>query len=214
MILARLEKLQGLRLQGIELILVDGGSTDNTLELAQGLVDRVVGSSRGRAVQMNAGAAAAQGEYLVFLHLDTGLPAGFVEHLKSWRQSREAWGFFRVKLSGKSPCFRIIEWAMNWRSRISRIGTGDQVIFIRSDFFKRLGGYANIPLMEDVELCKRLRKLSAPCIVKDCVTTSSRRWEEQGVIRTVLLMWQLRLGYFLGVAPERLVKRYDKKTDD
>lgn len=207
-IVDQLTKLQPLRNEGFEIIVVDGGSEDNTRQLASSLADKVLVTEKGRAGQMNAGAAYARGEFLVFLHLDSTLPANMVECVDRWHVTAIAWGFFPVRLSGEHPVFRIIERAICLRSEYSRVATGDQVIFLRREFFSAQGGFAAIPLMEDVELCKRLRKVTNPEIEKQPVITSSRRWQENGIIRTVILMWRLRLGYFLGESPERLVKRY------
>lgn len=196
--------LQPLREQGVELILVDGGSQDSTCELASSFVDYVIKSAPGRGTQMNSGAAVARGEILLFLHADTILPPDFSPIMIS----EELWGFFPVKLSGSAWPFRVIEGAMNLRSKITKIATGDQVIFIRSEFFQSIGGFADIPLMEDVEICGRLRSVSRPVLMSGTVVTSSRRWEQQGIARTILRMWLLRLAFFFGACPHRLVQRY------
>jgi rSAM/selenodomain-associated transferase 2 len=190
-----------------EIIVVDGGSHDDTVILAENLADRVIISpQKGRAFQMNAGAALAQGDTLLFLHSDTCLPNHFTHF--DFIKNEKKWGFFRVRLSGTQWQFRIIETMMNLRSQFTAIATGDQGIFIKRQFFEDLKGFAEIPLMEDVELCKRLRKYASPLIVKETVTTSSRRWEQHGIVKTILLMWRLRLDYFFGVSPSVLVKRY------
>ncbi len=208
-IAARLEGLQGLRAEGGELIVVDGGSDDATVERAGPLADLVLVADRGRARQMNAGAAVASGRLLLFLHADTQLPADFLSRLRAFlHEPGHAWGRFDVRLSGEAGMFRLIERMMNWRSRLTGIATGDQAIFARREVFEQLAGFADIPLMEDVELCSRLRRLSRPCCLSPPVITSSRRWEEQGIWRTIFLMWRLRLAYFLGVSPERLVMSY------
>jgi rSAM/selenodomain-associated transferase 2 len=196
--------LQPLRKMGVEVIISDGGSTDQTRGIAEPYVDQVFQSEPGRARQMNAGAALANGTHLLFLHADTFLPPDF--SVTSLRDAQ--WGFFSVNLSGSLWQLRIIERAMNLRSRITRIGTGDQAIFVRSELFHTLGGFADIPLMEDVELCGRLKAVCPPSLGRNCVMTSSRRWERQGVTRTVLQMWCLRLAYFLGVSPNRLMHQY------
>lgn len=195
--------LQPLRQKGVEIILVDGGSSDQTCELAAPYVDQLFHSERGRARQMNAGAALASGTYCLFLHADTKLPSNF-----SMPCGNVQWGFFSVKFSGAKWPLRIIEWCMNTRSRVSGIATGDQVIFVRGDIFRRLGGYAEIPLMEDIDLCRRLKGISPPILGKGVVTTSSRRWEQRGIVRTVLTMWSLRLAYFMGVSPQYLARQY------
>jgi hypothetical protein len=152
---------------------------------------------------MNSGAKHASGQYFLFLHADTYLPSGV-----SLPGDDVEWGFFPVKLSGVKWPFRVIEWSMNTRSRISGIGTGDQAIFVREEVFHRLGGYADIPLMEDIDLCRRLKAICPPVLGEYFVETSSRRWEQGGVVRTVLKMWYLRLAYFMGVSPQRLVRQY------
>lgn len=199
-----LKNLQSLRERGVEVIVSDGGSTDGTRELAILHADHVIDSDPGRALQMNTGALQANGEFLLFLHSDTSLPTEFSQ---AWLTGL-VWGFFPVKLSGNAWQFRLIERAINLRSRLSGIGTGDQALFIRRTLFESIGGFANIPLMEDVELCRRLKADSGPVIQKDPVTTSSRRWEQRGIIRTVMQMWRLRLAYFLGASPSNLVKQY------
>lgn len=200
-----LSHLQSMRNFGVEVIVSDGGSDDQTLETAKPFVDELVCSEPGRARQMNAGAAAANGQCLLFLHADTKMPSGF--SLVSLGKAQ--WGFFPVKLSGSAWPFRIIETAMNLRSRTTGIGTGDQAMFIRSELFHRVGGFADIPLMEDVEFCRRLKVICRPTLAKGFVVTSSRRWEQQGVCRTVLKMWRLRLAYFLGASPHNLVQQYN-----
>lgn len=204
-----LRRLQPLRQNGHEVIVVDGGSTDNTMKIASYYADRIIAHTRGRALQMNAGAAAASGDLFLFLHADTRLPALIDHLLQSIAVSNEEfWGFFQVRLSGKPVLFRIIEFFMNRRSRISKIGTGDQALFVTRNLFRQINGYDEIPLMEDIAFCRKLKKLSNPIIINMPVLTSSRKWEAQGVLSTVLLMWRLRLAYFLGVNPSLLVKKY------
>lgn len=187
-----------------EIIVVDGGSEDATLALATPYVDHAITATKGRAKQMNAGAKLATNDCLLFLHIDTLLPDQAFNFLTTPVQ----WGFYKVKLSGRSWCFRVIEKMMVWRSSLTRIATGDQCIFVNNELFTSIDGYADIPLMEDVELCKRLRKIAQPIITHTSVTTSSRRWERKGILRTVWLMWCLRAQYFLGVSPDVLVKKY------
>jgi len=201
-------ELQGYRDAGHEVILVDGGSSDATLLQAQGQVDRIVQSGRGRARQMNVGAEQAQGDVLLFLHADTHLPANADELIRKALEAGRVWGRFDVRLSGEAWALRIIETLMNWRSRFTGIATGDQAMFVLREAFSHLGGFAEIPLMEDIELSQRLKKISAPVCLHARVITSSRRWETQGILHTVLLMWGLRLAWFLGVSPARLHRIY------
>lgn len=207
---ALLADLAPLRAAGHEVILVDGGSSDGTVERASGQVDRSIVGPRGRARQMNAGAAAATGEVLWFLHADTRLPAAAAARsvLEAVSGGRP-WGRFDVRLSGRQPLLRLVERAMNLRSCVSRIATGDQGIFVARQLFDLCGGFPDIPLMEDVALSRTLRRHARPaCLHQPRLQTSSRRWERDGVLRTVFLMWRLRLAYALGVAPERLARLY------
>lgn len=190
-----------------ELIVVDGGSSDATVPLATPLCDQLLLSEPGRAAQMNLGGNAAGGDYLAFLHADSfpGVGAG---ELSDSLARGTYWGFCRVRLSGRRRAFRVIEWFMNQRSRLTRVATGDQMLFVQREVFQRNGGFEPIPLMEDIAYCKQLRRLSRPKIIREPVTTSSRRWEEGGVTRTVLRMWLLRLAYFLGASPSYLWRHY------
>ena len=190
-----------------ELILVDGGSTDASVAIATPLVDRVLQPGRGRAGQMNAGAALAEGQYLLFLHCDTRLSMSAGEFVAELADA-PGWGFCRVALSGGDWRLRIVEAAMNLRSQLSHVATGDQCLFVERSLWAQTGGFADIPLMEDIEICKRLRRIRRPHIIAARVTTSSRRWEQRGVFSTVLLMWRLRLAFWLGVPAARLVKKY------
>jgi rSAM/selenodomain-associated transferase 2 len=207
----KLPTMQWVRETGHELIVVDGGSIDDSFGVAQKYADTAITSSRGRAAQMNAGASIASGEVLLFLHVDTVLPADGIKDILascSNDKGKRTWGRFDVRLSGSHFMFRVIETLMNFRSRISGIATGDQAIFINKDLFERVGGYKEIPLMEDVEISRRLKKNSRPVCIKDRVITSSRRWETSGICRTVFLMWRLRLSYWLGADPLQLEKQY------
>lgn len=204
-----LGRLQPLRQDAIaEIILVDGGSSDATLSIARPIVDHLLQTEPGRALQMNRGAQVAQGEWLLFLHADTQLPEDFQTLMFSQIQASSCWGRFDLRLSGGHRLFRVIERMINLRSRLSGIATGDQAIFVRAETFRRVGGYSAIPLMEDVDLSQRLKPLGFPVCIKRPAVTSSRRWEQRGILATVCLMWKLRLLYFLGVSPERLVEQY------
>ncbi|BFM16604.1 hypothetical protein R50073_27870 [Maricurvus nonylphenolicus] len=211
-LLAYLKPLQLWRQQGVELIVVDGGSDDDTLALAKDHADKAFVAERGRARQMNAGAKRAAGHYLLFLHADTRLPQAEVDEVlgsfESLKQRDVAWGFFPVRLSSRRWPFRVIECAISWRSRLTSVATGDQAIFVERSVWDQLGGFSDIPLMEDVEISKRLRQRSAPKVMSVPVETDSRRWESRGVVRTVLLMWSLRLLYFIGFKPQRLAPWY------
>lgn len=202
-----LGRMQGARARGHEVIVVDGGSGDATSALAQALADRVIEAPRGRAAQMNAGAAIARGEGLLFVHADTQLPEGADSQVIA-ALGQGPWGRFDVRIAGRHRLLRVVAWMMNLRSRLSGIATGDQAIFVRRPVFDALGGYAAIPLMEDIEFSLRLRRLAWPRCLRDRVETSGRRWESRGILRTVALMWRLRLAYRLGADPARLAERY------
>ena len=184
--------------------MVDGGSDDGTPQLAAGLCDRLLDAPRGRALQMNAGARAARGDALLFLHADTRLPPEADRAVLESLRSR-AWGRFDVRIEGRHPLLGVVGRLMNLRSRLTGIATGDQAIFVRRDAF---AGYPEIALMEDVALCKALKRRGPPACLRLRVTTSGRRWETRGVVRTILLMWRLRLAYALGADPARLAERY------
>lgn len=207
-----LAHLQPLRSAGHQLVVVDGGSSDDSFTIAEPLADLTLSSRAGRALQMNAGAAQADGDQLLFLHADTWLPELFSAWLSQLQtlqiNKTRRWGRFDVALSGSHWMFRVIERAINVRSRLTGIATGDQALFVSRELFQQLGGFAEIPLMEDVELCRRLRRMSAPLCIKQRVKTSSRRWEQGGIVRTILLMWELRLRFFLGASPTELAARY------
>ena len=202
-----LARLQYLRQQGHEVIVVDGGSHDNSLMLAQQAADKVIVSQPGRAIQMNSGAELATGDILLFLHADTILPEE-VERILSEIEGDTFWGRFDVRLSGRRFIFRIIEAMMNFRSRITSVATGDQAIFITTGLFEKVGGYPEIALMEDIAISKQLSGVARPVCVSNRVVTSSRRWEDRGIIRTILLMWKLRLYYFFGMSPQKISRMY------
>jgi len=201
---AALEALAPLRARGHQVIVVDGGSDDATTELAAPACDLVLSAPRGRAVQLNAGAHAAQAEALVFLHADTRLPERADEHIL--RALEEAcWGRFDVRIESRHPLLKIVGCAMNLRSRATGIATGDQAIFVRRDAFP---GFPEIALMEDIAFSRAMKRRGRPACLRERVSTSGRRWEARGVLRTILLMWRLRLLYALGVAPQRLAREY------
>jgi rSAM/selenodomain-associated transferase 2 len=204
-----LASLQELRRRGHEVIVVDGGSIDDTRELAAPLSDRCLVSERpGRAAQMNSGAAVAGGDVLLFLHADTRLPQDADALLREAGANADGWGRFDVVLSGRQPLLRMVEAAMNLRSRLTGIATGDQAMFVGRGLFHRAGGFPEIPLMEDISLSTALKRLSPPYCLKQTVITSSRRWEEQGILYTVLQMWMLRLRFFMGTPPATLAREY------
>jgi rSAM/selenodomain-associated transferase 2 len=208
-IAAALDALAHLRALGTEVIVVDGGSRDATVERAQLRADRVVLAARGRALQMNAGADRASGDVLLFLHADTRLPAEADRVvLNGLDQSRRVWGRFDVKIDGRSWLLPVVAWLMGLRSRLTGIATGDQAIFLRRDAFQAVGGFPAVALMEDIAICKRLKRLGRPLCLRACVTTSGRRWEKNGVLSTILLMWRLRFAYFLGADPKQLARQY------
>lgn len=204
-----LPALAGLRHAGHEVVVVDGGSDDETRECARPLADRVLVTGRGRAEQMNAGAAAATGDVLLFLHADSLLPAD-ADLAIAGALRESCWGRFDVRLWGREWSFRIIEMLMNLRSRLTGIATGDQAIFVERETFASVGGYPDIALMEDVALSRRLRAIARPACLRQRVITSTRRWRSNGIARTVLLMWRLRLAFALGADPRRLARRYER----
>jgi len=203
-----LNKLQCFRNKGHEVIVVDGGSNDNSLMLAQYGSDQVIVSKAGRALQMNNGANVATGDVFLFLHCDTFLPDDALNEIISNVQKENYWGHFDVRLSSNKFVFRIIERLMNLRSRLSSIATGDQAIFIERKLFNQVAGFPEIALMEDIAISRLLKKQSSATCLKQKVITSSRRWENNGVVATVLLMWKCRLLYFFGVSPDKLRQKY------
>ena len=209
-IVAALEAVAPVRARGAEIIVVDGGSADGTVALSRAHADRVVASARGRALQMNAGAALARGKVLLFLHADTRLPPDadrlIVEGLA---RSGRGWGRFDVTIDGRHPLLPLVAASMNARSRATGIATGDQAIFMTRTAFDAAGGFPEIALMEDIAFARRLKRLSPPLCLRARVTTSGRRWEARGVLCTIVLMWRLRLAYFFGASPDELARRYD-----
>lgn len=205
---SRLRALQPLRQRGATLVVVDGGSTDETLVIAQAHADLALVAPRGRGSQLNAGAAACAADILLFLHADTVLPAQAETLVQSASQDAAAWGRFDVRIDNPRTVFRCIERLMNWRSRWSGIATGDQAVFVRREVFERVGGFPDIPLMEDIALSRALKRIAPPACLRECVVTSARRWEQHGVWRTVWLMWRLRAAYFFGADPRALAVQY------
>lgn len=204
--------LQGLapfRERGAEIIVADGGSSDGTAALAAPHADRIITCPTGRALQMNVGASQASGDILLFLHADTRLPddadALIIDGLGS---SRRRWGRFDVAIEGKSRLLGVIARMMNWRSRITGISTGDQAIFVTRALFKQMGGYPEIPLMEDVAFTRTLKRHGKPLALNARVKTSGRRWEKHGVLQTMWLMWRLRFAYWRGADPDDLAALY------
>lgn len=204
-----------------ELVIVDGGSNDGSIEWLESFhVDetrdferiQVVKSAAGRARQMNEGAARATGTLLLFLHADTRLPSKFTELLPSPDAKTAVWGWFDVKLAVTQGRFslplRIIAFFMNQRARLTKVATGDQALFVERDLFERIGRFDALPLMEDVAISKKLRRCVLPHCISELVVSSGRRWEKHGVLKTVLLMWMLRFGYFIGISPLRLNRFY------
>jgi len=191
-------------LDDCEVILCDGGSQDDSLEIARRYPCRIVCSARGRATQMNQGAAVARGRHLLFLHADSILP----QNLDRLFPGDARWGHFRLRLDNAAFVYRMIEFAINLRSRVTRVAGGDQGLFFARDFFNGLGAFPPIPLMEDIAICKKARRKARPEIIEAAMHSSSRRWQNNGVVKTILLMWSLRLAYWLGVDPARLHRLY------
>lgn len=205
---ATLEALAPLQQRGVEVIVVDGGSDDGTVEQARRRATAVCTAPRGRARQMNAGAALARGDVLLFLHADTRLPPE-ADRLVAQAMAREAvWGRFDVTIQGQSALLPVVAALMNIRSRWTGIATGDQALFVKREVFQRLGGFPDQPLMEDIELSRRLCRLSRPACLRPKVTTSGRRWDTRGVWPTIFLMWRLRWRYWRGESAEQLARQY------
>ena len=204
-----LSNLQVLRQQGHEVIVVDGGSIDDTLSLVSPLCDQVCQSQQSRSIQMNCGAEIASGECFVFLHADTALPENVLESLSCINDIEGKWGRFDIRLSGRNMLFRVIESCMNNRSSFSGIVTGDQVMFIGEELFNRVGGYPEIALMEDIAISSLLNKFSKPIRIREKVMSSSRRWEKNGIVKTIIKMWVLRLLYLFHYDTNKLAKLYE-----
>jgi len=199
--------LQPLR-NDCEIIIADGDSIDNTRGLAEPLADKLIISAKGRAKQMNNGARHATGDVLIFLHADTSLPENALQLIQQKINRTRQWGRFDIQLSGNPFMLKVIAQMMNWRSRLTGIATGDQVIFVTRQAFNKAGQYPEINLMEDIALCKALKKISPPTCLKDKVISSGRRWESHGIYKTMLLMWSIRLRYFFGTDPQTLAFLY------
>ncbi len=208
-LLPLLQSLQILRQAGQEIILSDGGSIDQTCALAQPLVDQIVHGPAGRAQQMNRGARQATGCWLWFVHADTRLTQQTVQTFGNYlQQTQVGWGYCDLRFADQRQIFRVIAYLMRQRTRLSQIATGDQGIFVRHDLFVQIGGYATIPLMEDIALSRQLKRHCRPDCAPVQLTTSARRWQQRGVWRTILLMWWLRVAYFIGIPPTRLATWY------
>jgi rSAM/selenodomain-associated transferase 2 len=205
---ATLRALQPLRVRGVELVLADGGSGDGTAALAAPWVDAVIVAPRGRALQMNAGAARALSGRLLFLHADTALPPQADRCIEQALAAGACWGRFDVHIEGRPWMLRVVAALMNLRSRASGIATGDQALFVTRAAFEQVGGFPAQPLMEDIELSRRLKALGRPACLRARVRTSGRRWEQRGVWRTIWLMWRLRWRYWRGESPARLAEAY------
>ena len=203
-----LQQFSTWRDKGDEVVVVDGGSEDASFEIATGYSERVISSARGRAIQLNTGAQVATGKILWFVHADTKIVPGIRDTLIAACSEEHGWGRFDVAIEDCSTIFRAIEIAMNVRSRVTGIATGDQGIFVRREWFIREGGFRQIALMEDVELSKALRKQSRPRCLEQVIKTSSRRWRSHGIVKTIFMMWFLRLAWFLGASPDRLAQIY------
>jgi rSAM/selenodomain-associated transferase 2 len=192
-----------------ELLVVDGGSEDDTVRIARRLADRVLTAPRGRAAQMNAGAAEACGDVLLFVHADTRLPHGYAAAVaNALRDPAVLGGRFDLRLDAPGLAYRVLERAISLRSRLTRVGTGDQAMFVRRAVFEDMGGFPALPLMEDVALARALKRAGRVACLRETVLSSARRWQRHGLVRTVLLMWALRLAYYAGVPPERLARAY------
>lgn len=206
---ALLEHLQHWQNRGAEVLIVDGGSDDQTPGFARHRGFSVVDAPRGRALQMNAGAHASQSANLLFLHADTRLPEQADRQvLAALSGSDTAWGRFDVRIDGRSKLLPMIAWFMNGRSRLTGIATGDQALFMTRSMFNRVAGFPEQPLMEDIEICQRLKQIARPVCLHEKVTTSGRRWDSRGGWRTIWLMWQLRWAYWRGTPAEQLAERY------
>jgi rSAM/selenodomain-associated transferase 2 len=204
----RLQALRGFRQRGARVVVVDGGSQDDTLAIARAHADLALLAPRGRASQMNAGAAACPADVLLFLHADTTLPESADVLVRRATLGPFAWGRFDVRIDSPQPLLRVVSALMNLRSRRTGIATGDQALFVRHDLFRRIGGFPDLPLMEDIAISRTLKAQGPPACLREHVTTSARRWERHGAWRTIFLMWRMRAAYFFGADPRQLAIRY------
>ncbi|MEH2262981.1 TIGR04283 family arsenosugar biosynthesis glycosyltransferase [Nostoc sp.] len=196
----------------IEVILVDGGSQDDTVAIAQSLGVKVISSSPGRAVQMNAGAVASGGEILLFLHADTRLPTGFDEMIcTALQQPGTVAGAFNLRIDAPLLSLRWVELGVKWRSHFCQMPYGDQAIFLTKESFQQIGGFPELPIMEDFELIRRLKRIGRIVIIPTPVLTSARRWLQKGVFKTTLLNQLVIIAYLLGVSPERIRSWYRRE---
>lgn len=191
-----------------EVVIVDGGSTDGTQYIVADLNLETVSAPKGRASQMNAGVMHSDADILVFLHADTEMPPNGLDLIRKAIADGADWGRFNVTISGSHPMLKIIALLINWRSRLTGIATGDQVIFIHRDLFNAVAGFPEQPLMEDIEISKRLKKISRPACLSEKVVTSGRRWQKHGIWKTIVLMWWLRFSYWRGVSASTLAEYY------
>lgn len=199
-----LEDLRGA--PDLEVVVVDGGSEDGSMDVAES-ADVVVTSTPGRGRQIRAGVAQATGEWLWFLHADSRVSGAVIAALHD-RMASPGWGFCRVRLDGPGWPLRMVETAMNWRTAITGIATGDQGIFAHRRLLEAIGGVPALPLMEDIECCRRLRRLAKPRRIEPPLVTSARRWQRDGIVPTVILMWWLRMRYWAGADAVDLARRY------
>jgi rSAM/selenodomain-associated transferase 2 len=208
-----LQALAPLRARGAEVIVVDGGSSDGTVALARPLGDRVIAGRRNRGAAMNSGAALGTGDVFIFLHADTTLPDRadqLIAAALSRRTPDQCWGRFDLRIAGRHSMLALVARMINWRSRLTGIATGDQAIFVTRNAFWSVGGFPDLPLMEDIALSRKLKRLCRPICIAAPAVTSGRRWDYHGLWHTVVLMWRLRLAYYLGAAPTRLALAYGR----
>lgn len=213
-IVEHLAALAGLRTRGAEIIVVDGGSKDETRARAAPYADLVIAAPRGRASQMNAGAGLATGDVFLFLHADTRLPADADRFVFDAVRAGAHWGRFDVRIAGRSLLLPLVGTMMNLRSRATGIATGDQAIFVSRAAFNAVGSFPEQPLMEDIEMSRRLKRLGRPACLSAKAVTSGRRWDENGAILTILMMWRLRLAYWRGADPTALARAYGYRPRD